>query len=332
MHIEHPDEIPAALLHCSTNPVSTLKKSVVNEIGRNDENCGICTANQYSTEVGAISDVCQSCPANSVSLPGSPDVSACFCSPGWTRPTIGGQCVLCGAGKFKASVGDDQCTMCSVGKFFAGFGSTAEADCTCVAGLYELNVSKHVMHRGLVIVPGRAQFRGITDHNTDLLDLKTGVDGWRLVRFISPTSTNWFYNSDRLIGTYSLGTANDFTTKWSVPFGEFDEFCFGTLGLQKWLYCTKDAVDSGASGNNPVKKSFLSDVEYEEFWVINDRSFVILVDGFTYLYYEPGNVAGADLFGLDGGIRSRQIYELTNSCHTRHAFGRNMTACEVRNV
>jgi len=111
-----------------------------------------------------------------------------------------------------------------------------------VVGLYEFNVSQHVMDRGLVIVPGRAQFRCIRDHNTDLLDLKTGVGGWRLIRFIPPTSTTWYASDDNLIGTYSLGTVNNFTSKCSVPFGEFDEFCSGTLGLQAWLYCTKDAA------------------------------------------------------------------------------------------
>jgi len=92
----------------------------------------------------------------------------------------------------------------------------------------------------------------------DLLDLKTGVDGWRLVRFLPPTSPTWYASADNLNGTSLLGTANNFTSEWSVPFGEFDEFCFGTLGLQKWLYCTKDAAIGTEYdyGLRPVKKSF----------------------------------------------------------------------------
>jgi len=294
------------VLHWSTAAGISTGCSMCNagtyKMGRNDERCSVCTANQYSTKVGAISDVCQPCPVNSLSLPGSSNVSACLCSAGWTRPFIGGQCVQCGAGKFKASVGDDQCKMCSVGKFVAGVGSAAETDCTCVAGLYKLNVSQPVMDRGLVIVPGRAQFRGITDHNTDLLDLKTGVDGWRLVRFLPPTSTTWFKKTDQLNGTYSLGTANDFTTKWSIPFGEFDEFCFGTLGLQKWLHCTKDAaIGTYISNDRPVKKSSRSDVAYEEYWLKDDGRLVILLY-FTVIYREPGDDYGAALFGTDGGM------------------------------
>jgi hypothetical protein len=72
--------------------------------------------------------------------------------------------------------------------------------------------------------------------------LKTGVCGWRLVRFLPPTSTTWHPIDDNLVGTATYGTAYNYTNAWSIPFETFDEFCFGTLNLQYWMYITKTAA------------------------------------------------------------------------------------------
>jgi len=105
--------------------------------------------------------------------------------------------------------------------------------------------------------------------------------------------------------------------KWSVPFGEFDEFCFGTLGLQKWLYCTKDAAigEVYVIMARPVKKSWVSEVEYEEtFAYESGYSATIrittsaLSDASEYLYYEPYTLFGyvPNIYGEttheDGGM------------------------------
>ena len=96
--------------------------------------------------------------------------------------------------------------------------------------------------------------------NTNI-EILTGVKGWRLVRFLPPTSTVWYSGNDNLVGTYQLNqTTRLITQEWSILFGEFDEFCFSTLGFLHWLYCTKDAV-SGAFYTNterPIIRSSIS--------------------------------------------------------------------------
>jgi hypothetical protein len=48
---------------------------------------------------------------------------------------------------------------------------------------------------------------------------KTGVTGWRLVRYLPPTATEWHPATDNLQGTDMYGTAFDFDNAWSVEFG-----------------------------------------------------------------------------------------------------------------
>ncbi len=53
---------------------------------------------------------------------------------------------------------------------------------------------------------------------------KTGVGGWRIVRFLPSTSTTWYPINDSLTGTTSSGISYDYTNFWTIPFGTFDEF------------------------------------------------------------------------------------------------------------
>jgi len=53
-----------------------------------DAACSNCSSGQYSTEVGATSNVCQDCPLNSHSPEASDN---CTCSAGWIGP-VGGPC------------------------------------------------------------------------------------------------------------------------------------------------------------------------------------------------------------------------------------------------
>ena len=70
---------------------------------------------------------------------------------------------------------------------------------------------------------------------------KTGVDGWRLVRFLPPTSTTWYSGDDDVAGIRTENAYN-LSKEWSVPFGKFDEFCFSTFNFKNWLYTTKDSA------------------------------------------------------------------------------------------
>ena len=58
---------------------------------------------------------------------------------------------------------------------------------------------------------------------SDLVSQKTGVSGWRLVRYLVDGSTSWHPENDNLAGTAVYGTPNDNTNNWSVAFGPHDE-------------------------------------------------------------------------------------------------------------
>ena len=46
--------------------------------------CIDCESGKYSTTVGATSDVCQACPANSIAPQGSNELTDCICDAGYT--------------------------------------------------------------------------------------------------------------------------------------------------------------------------------------------------------------------------------------------------------
>jgi len=96
------------------------------KIGPGNAVCTDCMSNQYSTEVGAISNTCQACPANSVSASAS---TLCNCNAGWTGLNEGGQCVQCAAGKYKVQTGNSACAHCTAGKYSSGVGAQAENNC-----------------------------------------------------------------------------------------------------------------------------------------------------------------------------------------------------------
>jgi len=90
------------------------------KIGPGNAVCTDCMSNQYSMEVGAVTNTCQACPANSV----SPSASAlCNCNAGWTGLNEGGQCVQCDAGKYKVQTGNSACVSCIAGKYSSGVNS-----------------------------------------------------------------------------------------------------------------------------------------------------------------------------------------------------------------
>jgi hypothetical protein len=97
----------------------------------------------------------------------------------------------------------------------------------------------------------------------------TGVNGWRLVRFLPPTSSVWYSGNDNLEGTRQLNHATRLMTQeWTVLFGTFNEYCFSTLNFAHWLYCTKDAVTGAFYDNSlrPILKSSTSNVPYSSRW------------------------------------------------------------------
>ena len=82
-------------LNCARGSISTYSLSF----------CVQCDAGQYQSE-----NSCQSCPANSISLQGSSEVSSCKCLPGFTLTAS--TCTMCVAGKYKAITDNRPCSEC----------------------------------------------------------------------------------------------------------------------------------------------------------------------------------------------------------------------------
>ena len=94
--------------------------------------CTNCVPGQYSAAVGAISNVCQSCPTNTNSIEGTDEQTDCTCNMGYTGDN-GGPCEACIPGKYKVTLGDATCTNCVAGQYSTAFGATSDVCQTCPA-------------------------------------------------------------------------------------------------------------------------------------------------------------------------------------------------------
>ena len=83
----------------------------------------------------ASARVCSICPENTTSEPGSYNLDACQCKPGWYGPN-GGLCVQCDAGKYKTAAGSHICTPCP-DDHISESGSFSPRACQCTAGYYQ---------------------------------------------------------------------------------------------------------------------------------------------------------------------------------------------------
>ena len=99
------------------------------KIASGDGACMLCLADQYSTAVGAISNTCQPCPANSVSPAGSNEQTDCKCGAGSTGSA--GSCTACVAGKYKIASGDGACMHCLAGQYATAVGATSNVCQSC---------------------------------------------------------------------------------------------------------------------------------------------------------------------------------------------------------
>jgi len=151
-------------------------------------------------------------------------------------------------------------------------GSAGEQSCQCAGNSpsapRSARIAAAVQARAVVVQPARAQLAALAGRDTALVDLKTGGTGWRLVRYLPPTSTHWYSGNDNLVGTLPRGTAYDYFSEWSVHFGEFDEFCFSTSNFRHWLQCTKTAASAHlfAISARDVMRSSIDANPYTAIW------------------------------------------------------------------
>ena len=195
-------------------------------------------------KIEAYAPTCLACPNNTMSLPGSTNASVCTLRDNNSaiinnNSTI---TVSCPVGQFESvSVlsNDTLCQTCPTNAVSLE-GSTSETDCECMAGSYK-SVNE-IDPKALILVPGRVQLSTLAGRNTNVVSAATGVQGWRLVRYLPPTSPIGYSYTHHLDGIIESGPAYDYTAEWTLPFGEFDEFCFSTRNLMYWVYCTRDAA------------------------------------------------------------------------------------------
>jgi len=105
----------------------------------------------------------------------------------------------------------------------------------------------------------------------------TGVNGWRLVRFLPPNLGRWYsgnyFTTTNMEVSSSLGTAYDYTNEFMVPFGTYDEIFFSTRDMTYWLRCLKTAV-LGTYDNSlrPIISSSSSPTPYSARWYSRETS------------------------------------------------------------
>ncbi|KAJ1464397.1 hypothetical protein T484DRAFT_1649669 [Baffinella frigidus] len=134
---------------CQGCPVGTYKVNT----GTGD--CTECSANTFSTTVGASSEnTCIGCYAGSSSVARSGVRTNCVCDAGYTG-AAGTECRTCNQGTWKGSTGSGACTLCVQGTYSSDYaavdvdtctsclefsssdaGSKSMASCKCRAGYY----------------------------------------------------------------------------------------------------------------------------------------------------------------------------------------------------
>jgi hypothetical protein len=103
-----------------------------------------------------------------------------------------------------------------------------------------------------------------------LAQQKTGVGGWRIVKFLPPNLGRWYqgnYISGNTVNVPNIGTAYNYSDEWGVPFGTFDEMLFGTFDMTYWLRSKKTSVLGNYSGEyRSVISSSKKSESYEVKW------------------------------------------------------------------
>ena len=265
--------------------------------GNNGEQCTKCGVGKYKHDPGP--EPCTFCPSGTVSALGSTMLEECICDLGFTGPG-GLACTACVQGKYKEYAGAGECTPCD--RFSdSQSNSRSRLDCICDQGYRRNDVD--------AMLP---------DTQADVAERKTGLAGWRLVRFMPQreSSATWYRMCDLLQGFITVGVAYDNTTDWTIPFGEFDQFLFGTYDLAHWLLVPKSStIAFSAYGDNdrPVISSSVNPYPHSANMIIGielpgeHRPAIYLTQSFnekTVMYKEGigGGNAHAHMTLSNGGM------------------------------
>ena len=101
-----------------------------------NQGCSDCNENEFSSGLGADTNTCRPCPANSKSPQQSTSPSDCVCNQGYSKGTNNDEtCTECVPGKYKTA-DSSECVQCDSGTFSGASAATSAETCnTCqVAG------------------------------------------------------------------------------------------------------------------------------------------------------------------------------------------------------
>jgi len=143
--------------------------------------------------------------------------------------------------------------------------------------------------------------------------LKTGVGGWRIVRYLPPNLGRWYqgdYINTSTFNIPTIGTPYNYTNEWAVSFGTFDEMFFATFDMTYWLQCLKTSVlGSYSNGARPIIKSSFSSTPYTALWYNRATGApedpwirIVQEDNSTVLYGENNNPDLSSLRNAYGGM------------------------------
>jgi len=132
--------------------------------------------------------------------------------------------------------------------------------------------------------------------------LKTGVGGWRIVRYLPPNTGRWYQGNYINTSTFTIptiGTPYNYTNEWAVSFGTFDEMFFATFDMTYWLQCLKTSVLGEYSDvARPVIKSSTRNYAHSVKWynraAYNNDPFISINDHHTspnLVLYTENNIA-----------------------------------------
>jgi len=144
--------------------------------------------------------------------------------------------------------------------------------------------------------------------------LKTGVGGWRIVRYLPPNLGRWYEGNNftsTSVNSTNIGTAYNYTNEWGIPFGTFDEMFFATFDMTYWLRCLKTSVQGTyANDLRPIISSSSSSTSYSARWYQRDgelhEPWVSINDYHAapqlVVYVENSQTASGDLRNAYGGM------------------------------
>ena len=152
----------------------------------------------------------------------------------------------------------------------------------------------------------------LTKYTEYLAQQKTGVGGWRIVRFLPPNLGRWYqgnYINTTTFNIPAIGTSYNYTNEWAVPFGTFDEMFFGTFNMTYWLRCLKTSVlGSYTNSARSIISSSFSSTPYSANWynrssAAEDPLISIQNYGTQVVYAENSSTVNPmDMISVDGGM------------------------------